>query len=217
MQGAYYSKEISQAEKDERIANIPWEPRVPVETWWDLGVGDSTVILFTQAVGKEIRVIDYFEASGEGLPFYAKVLKEKPYVYGRHHAPHDIEVRELSTGKSRKEIAQSLGINFDAVPNLPIDDGINAVRVLFPRLWIDQKKCQRLIESLKNYHKEFNEKLCEYKDKPLHDWSSHAADALRYLAVGYREPDTQGKRQDRADSGFLIFAPPRQEYAKSER
>ena len=107
---------------------VPYDPNAPVDTYWDLGIGDAMAIWFGQAVGKEIRLIDYYEASGEGLNHFIKVLKEKPYVYSRHTAPHDIEVRELSTGKTRKETAYKLGIDFDVAPRLNIDEGIDTVR-----------------------------------------------------------------------------------------
>jgi phage terminase large subunit len=185
--GSYFGKLLEQAEKDGRIGKVPWEPQLPVSTWWDLGVSDSTAIWFTQAVGKEIRVIDYLESSGEGLQYYKKELDKKPYAYGRHCGPHDLEVRELGSGRSRKETAWDLGINFDVVPNIPIADGINAVRMIIPRCWFDREKCGRGLDALASYHKEWDDKANCFKDKPAHDWSSHAADAFRYFAVGFQE------------------------------
>lgn len=184
--GAYYGKQLQQAEQEGRIANVPFETGIGVETWWDLGVGDSTAIWFTQSIGREIRVIDYYEASGEGLPHYAKTLQEKPYVYSRHHAPHDIEVRELGSGRSRREIAQNLGISFDVVPNISIEDGIEAARALLSRCWFDKTKCERGLNALASYHKDWDEKLKTWRSQPKHDWASHAADAFRYLAVGHK-------------------------------
>lgn len=184
--GAYFGKQMQQAEKDGRIGKVPFETGVGVETWWDLGIGDSTAIWFTQSVGREIRVIDYYEASGEGFPHYAKKLQEKPYVYSVHHAPHDIEVRELGNGRSRKETAASLGIAFQVVPNLPIDDGIEAARTLLGRCWFDREKCERGLNALASYHKAYDDKLKDWKSYPQHDWSSHAADAFRYLSVGHK-------------------------------
>lgn len=190
VEGAYYTKQLQDARKNGRISVVPWEPQLPVHTWWDLGVGDSTCIGFFQVAGYQWRLIDYYEASGEGLAHYASILRSKEYVYGEHWAPHDIEVRELGTGKSRKEMAATLGITFQVVPNLPIDDGINALRTKFPALWIDEKKCARFIDCLQNYRKEYNEKLGEFKQHPLHDWTSHAADMARYWAVTkFQGPD----------------------------
>ena len=135
-QGAYYSAQLKLAEKEGRLTSVPYEPIAGVQTWWDLGIGDSTAIWFTQTIGREVRVIDYLEASGEGLGYYAKALAAKGYVYdlkGAHHAPHDIEVRELGTGRSRLETAAGLGIDFHVVPRLGIDDGIEATRSFLSR------------------------------------------------------------------------------------
>lgn len=195
IKGAYYGKQIASAEDEGRICNIPYEERFPVHTFWDLGVGDSTVIWFMQAINNEIRFIDYYEMSGEGLPHYAQVLDKKGYVYGRHYAPHDIEVRELGSGISRLQTAKNLGISFSIAPKLPIDDGINAARMIFNKCWFDEKKCHEGLLALKNYHKEYDDKRQQYKPQPLHDWSSHAADAFRYFAVSWK--DERKKRTDK--------------------
>jgi len=183
LKGAYYTKQLQAARDEGRIGNVPYEPMLPVYTWWDLGVGDSTAIGFFQFAGMECRMIDYFEASGEGLNFYINELHNKGYTYAQHFAPHDIAVREFSTGKSRKEIAAMLGIDFEVVPNLPIEDGINAVRLRLRGLWIDKEKCATFINAISQYQKEWNDKMGDYKAHPLHDWTSHAADMLRYWAV----------------------------------
>lgn len=194
IKGAYYSKEIQTARNQGRITNVPYDEKLPVHTWWDLGVGDSTSIIFVQHVGKEWRFIDYYEATGEGFKHYAKVLKEKPYLYGKHFAPHDIAVRMLGeNAMSRLEIARGLGIHFETkgeagkettvVPSISIDDGINAVRMRFSTLWIDQNNCDKLVDALTHYRKKWNDTMGKFEDKPLHDWSSHPADATRYWAV----------------------------------
>lgn len=183
LKGAYYRKQLQEARDEGRITSVPYDPALPVYTWWDLGVSDSTAIGFFQFVGMEARMIDYLEANGEGLNYYINELNRKGYTYADHYAPHDIEVRELGTGKSRKEIAASLGINFLVAPNLPIDDGINAVRIKFRGLWIDKDKCETFIDAISQYQKEWNDKMGDYKSHPLHDWTSHAADMLRYWAV----------------------------------
>ena len=187
IKGAYYGKQLAEAQEQDRIGKVPYDPRLPVQTAWDLGVGDSTAIWFFQVLGQEIRIIDYHEDSGEGLPYYAKILDQRGYKYGDHWAPHDIQVRELGSGKSRIETAKLLGIQFRIVPNLSIDDGINAVRNTIPRCWIDAKKCELGLQALRNYRKEYDDRRQEYKPRPLHDWSSHAADAFRYLAVGLKD------------------------------
>ena len=187
IQGAYYGNLLMQAEKEGRFCNVPYDPAVPVDTAWDLGIGDSTAIWFYQTTGQEIHLIDSYESSGEGLAHYIKVLQERKYVYGRHTAPHDIEVRELGTGKSRIEIARGLGINFELAPKLSFDDGIEATRNILPKMWIDTTKCERGLNALKSYHKEWDEDNKCYKDHPEHDWSCHFSDSLRYLAVSYKK------------------------------
>jgi hypothetical protein len=183
IKGAYYAKEIGIARKEGRITTVPYERSALVHTWWDLGIGDSTAIIFAQQVGREWRWIDYYEASGEGLGHYAKVLHDKGYTYGTHYGPHDIEVRELGSGKSRKEMAQTLGLNFEVAPKLSIEDGINALRMRFNQLWIDETKCARLIDALSLYRKEWDDARGDFKTKPTHDWTSHGSDAARYWAV----------------------------------
>jgi hypothetical protein len=195
IQGAYYAKELDKARQENRIKHVPFDPLLKVHTWWDLGVGDSTCIGFFQTYGNEWRMIDYYEASGEGLQHYINVLKQKEYNYGTHYAPHDIRVRELGSGKSRLEIAGELGLEFQIAPNMAIDDGINAVRMRFNTLWIDEEKCKRFLEAISQYRKEWNDKMGEYKPHPLHDWTSHAADMLRYWAVTNFEPDMSFARQ----------------------
>jgi hypothetical protein len=194
IKGAYYAREIQTARTENRITNVPYEEKLPVHTWWDLGVGDSTSIIFVQNVGREWRFIDYYEGTGEGFRHYAKILKEKPYAYGKHFAPHDIAVRMLGeNAMTRLEIAKSLGINFETkmeaqkettvVPSISVDDGINAVRMRFKTIWFDQTKCERLVDALTHYRKKWNDEMGKFEDKPLHDWSSHPADAVRYWAV----------------------------------
>lgn len=185
--GAVYGKELQEAHEKGRIGSVPYDPTVKVDTWWDLGVGDSTVIWFTQSVGRAVHVIDFYENRGEGLPHYAKLLQEKDYLYGTHNAPHDIEVRELGSGKSRREVAWDLGINFRVVPKLPLEDGIHAAQMLIPRCWFDKTLCGPGLEALRHYHRAYNERLRSFRNTPVHDWSSHAADAFRYLSVGIKE------------------------------
>lgn len=187
IEGSYYTKQIKRAEEEGRITNVAYETTIRVNTWWDLGIGDSMVIWFTQSVGNEIRVIDYYENNGEGLEHYIKYLDSKLYLYGTHNAPHDISVRELGTGKSRLEAAELLGIRLEVVPKMPVTDGINAVRAIFNRCYFDKEKCHKGLMALRNYRKEFDERKTKFKDKPLHDWASHGADGFRYFAVGYRE------------------------------
>lgn len=182
--GAYYYKQYETAEKAGRFTNVPHDPALKVYTVWDLGIRDSMAIGFFQGTGQERRMIDYVEMTGKGLPEFAKILSEKPYVYGGHFMPHDAEVRELGTGKSRKEVAESLGITpITIVPNLPIQDGIDAARRAFAKLWVDKEKCKFFLKAIPQYTKEYDEEKKVFKDKPNHDWTSHAADMFRYFSL----------------------------------
>lgn len=181
--GAYYAGEMAKARQEGRIGRVPYEPAAPVETWWDLGISDTMAIWFAQRVGREVRLIDYYQANGQGLAHYAKVLQDKPYVYGRHIGPHDIEVRELGTGQSRLEVAKLLGIKFEIAPNLPVQDGIDAARRILGRCWFDEANCEQGIAALQHYRKAYDEKNRVFRPTPLHDWASHPADAFRYGAV----------------------------------
>jgi phage terminase large subunit len=186
VEGAYYSRLMSQAMEDNRIGFVAYEPKLLVNTYWDLGIGDYMSIVFIQIIGKEVRVIDFYQNSGEGIPHYIKVLKDKGYIYGEHYAPHDIEVRELTNGKTRRETAQNLGINFKVVPRLSREDGIEAVRNILPRCFFDQNKCENLIEALHNYRKKWDEKNQVFGE-PIHDLFSHPADAFRMFAIAFKE------------------------------
>jgi phage terminase large subunit len=184
VKGAIYAAEVSAARDSGRVSGVPYDPILPVDTDWDLGVGDNTAIWFSQSLrGGEVRLIDYYEASGEGLPHYVGVLKAKGYTYGTHWAPHDIQVKEFASGRSRLEAAASLGIRFQVAPNVPLEDGIHAARMLLPRCYFDATRCQAGIEALTHYRRDWNSRLNEFKPVPVHDWASHGADAFRYLAV----------------------------------
>jgi phage terminase large subunit len=185
--GAFYADELERAKNDKRIARIPIDRAIPVHTGWDLGISDSTAIWFIQCVGKERRLIDYYEASGVGLDHYAKVLEGKDYVWGTHYLPHDIANKELSTGHSRADTLRGLGIEPEIVPQAAVLDGINAVRRMLDSSWIDPERCERGLEALKQYRREWDDRLKTWKQRPRHDWSSHGADALRTFAMGFEE------------------------------
>lgn len=187
IRGSYYGHYLEDAEKEGRIGNIPYDKSAQVYTAWDIGVGDSTAIWFFQQIGRELRIIDYYENCGQGLEHYAFILKNKPYIYGKHYAPHDIMVREFGTGKSRFEMAQSLGIGFTLAPRLSLEDGINAVRLTLPYCWFNKNTTFDGIQCLKQYRADYDDKRETFRKNPLHDWTSHGADAFRYLAVAYRE------------------------------
>ena len=209
--GAYYADQLRTAETEGRIGKVPHDPNVQVFTFWDLGIGDAMAIWFCQRVGKELRFIDYYETSGEGMAYYAKLLKEKPYTYDRHYMPHDANTKEIGTGKTRRDVAEALGIRpIDVVPRGDIDDGINCVRSMLSRCWFDAQKCAQGINALKSYRKEYDDNRKEYKLKPYHDWSSHCADALRTAAMSDFEQSVFATV--RVDSTFNIFNPGAENY-----
>ena len=186
-EGAYYSAEMREARAEERIREVKYDKNKGVITAWDLGVGDSTSIWFAQFINTEIRLIDYYEGSGVGLEHYAKVLQDKGYVYDQHILPHDVRVRELGSGMSRLETLADLGIrDVEIAPQLNIDDGIQKVRSMLPNCWFDGIKCEKGIDSLINYSRDWDENGKTWRLRPRHDWASHGADAFRYLAIGYR-------------------------------
>lgn len=185
-EGSWYGKYLANVDNDGRITSVPYDPYALVDTFWDLGVGDSTAIIFAQRVAQEIHIIDYYEMHGEGLDHYARVIADRKYNYGTHYAPHDIRVRELASGaRTRLEIARDLGLNFDIVPDRSIYEGIELSRSIFSKLWFDDVKCKQLLKCLLNYVKKYNEQYNVYSDQPLHNFASHAADAFRMLGITY--------------------------------
>jgi phage terminase large subunit len=212
VQGAFYGAELKRAKEEGRIANVAWDRYVDVHTAWDLGVEDSTAIIFFQLVGREIHVIEVYEGSGVGLDHYAEVLRSKPYKYGKHYFPHDVQARELGQpgARSRVDTLKLLGVTASIVPTVGVLDGINAVRRVFDRFWFDAVKAKTLVEALSLYRRDFDEKNKTFRTKPLHDWTSHLADAARYLAVGI--PSSPAKnlpidryRRDKGRSGPQSF------------
>lgn len=194
VEGAIYRAELDAMKA--RIASVPVAPELPVHTAWDLGIGDATAIWFAQVAGREIRLVDYYEASGEGMPHYADVLSKRAYHYGKHYAPHDIQVRELGSGRTRLETAKEYGIRFEVAPNLPLEEGVHATRLMLGRCWVDATRCELGLRMLGRYRWGYNRALAEYKATPVHDAASHAADALRYLALALKEQrDAPMKRQ----------------------
>lgn len=207
--GAYYGKEMEEAENSKRVTAVPYEPSALVDTAWDLGIDDTTCIWFMQQVGREIRAIDYLEDAGQGLPFYAEALRKRGYKYGEHFMPHDAQARDLSTGKSRIEIMRTLGITpTRVVPKLSVEDRINAARMLIPKIWFDQVKCARGIASLKNYERKYDTKNKIFLSAPLHNWASHGADSFGYYALGYRDEAKKTARLSlprQTESDYDIF------------
>ncbi|QEX23806.1 hypothetical protein FRZ61_37450 [Hypericibacter adhaerens] len=202
--GSYYGRLIEAAAAEGRIAAVPCDPRLPVHTAWDLSMDDSTAIWFAQAAGAEVRLVGYYEASGEGLEHYVRVLQQRGFVYGEHWLPHDAEVRELGTGVSRIETLASLGLRARVLPALRIEDGVNAARLLLPRCWFDRDACAAGLAALRHYRRDYDEKLRAYRARPVHDWSSHGADAFRYLAVGLAQLRDGARTLPKRDKGWVV-------------
>lgn len=224
VRGAYYAPLLDEAERAGRIRPLPRMPELPVHTAWDLGMDDATAIWFFQVEPSGgWRLLDYYEASGEGLPHYARILacKGRPdgetgpdgglpgrgFTYGLHIAPHDIRVRELGTGQSRWECAAGLGIRFRVAPALPLADGIDAVRRHLPRMWFDAVHCATGLKALRAYRRRWRAhgEAEGAASGPLHDWTSHAADALRYAVTGFRPPLAAGRGAGRARMDYDVF------------
>lgn len=182
VEGSYYSKYLDKMKLENRITEVPWEPNFKVHLAMDIGYSDDTTIIWFQVIGTTIHVIDCYSRSKEGLEHYVNVIKSKPYTYGKCFAPHDIQVTEWGSGISRIEKAKQLGLKLVPLPKSDLMDGIELVRSTLPRVWIDQK-CSNLIHALESYHQEYDSKRKVYNLRPLHDWSSHYADAMRYLAL----------------------------------
>jgi phage terminase large subunit len=210
--GAYYGREMEEADNQRRIASNIYDPSLEVHTAWDLGINDQTVIWFYQQDGFSVRLIDYYAANGYGLDHYVGVLRERGYSpantrgykYGNHYLPHDVEVKELGTGKSRLETLHGLGISARTVRKLSIEDGIAAVRKILPRCWFDKEKCAEGIKALRQYRREWDDVRKVFYERPLHDWASDPADAFRYLAVGLEEPRVSSKALPKPNVKWVV-------------
>lgn len=199
VKGAIYAKQLAELRDRGRVTAVGYNPLLPVHTGWDLGFDDCTAIWFVQCVANEVRVIDYYEASGADLAHYADVLEKKGYGYGRHYLPHDVEVTELGSGKSRSSILRALGVRGVTVPRANVEDGIAAVRTLLPRCVFDASATQDGLDRVALYHREYDERQQIFRQKPKHDWTSHSADALRTLAMGLKRfaPDSNDDYSNR--------------------
>ena len=187
VEGSYYASEMLRAQSDGRICAVPYDRNAGVVTAWDLGMADTTSIFFAQFVGKEVRVIDYYENSGLALDHYVRVLADKGYTYDHHILPHDVRVKELGTGKSRYEVLQNLGLNSITIcPMLGVEDGIQQVRSMLDTCWFDETRCEKGVDALRQHRRDWDDVGKAWRGRPLHDWTSHAADAFRYLATGYQ-------------------------------
>ena len=183
IRGAYYAREMEDLTEAGRITTITPPGDVLVHTSWDLGIGDATAIVMWAIVGREVWILDYYENSGVGLAHYVEHLRSLPYRYGDHFLPHDVQARELGTGITRQETLERLGLRCEVLPQQRVDDGINAVRNLLPRTWISSERCQRLVEALRQYRAAWDDKRQMHRATPERDWTTHPADAVRYMAM----------------------------------
>lgn len=212
VEGAYYSEQLARMETEQRIAPIPVDRIEPVYTAWDIGFNDSCSIWFIQRVGLQYRLIDYYENSGYGFDHYAEILRKKRedrgWHYGEHYLPHDIASHEISNGQSRLQTLETLRVSpVIAVQRHDVNDGINATRRMLDKSWIDPVFAEQGLKCLRNYRKEWDEEHSIYRNKPLHNWASHGADALRTFAAGYAEPsiinsDRKKYKKSAASSGL---------------
>jgi hypothetical protein len=207
--GAIYATQLAAMRDDNRLAPIPIEPTLEVHTAWDLGISDNMSIWFFQVLGKEIRLVHYYENNNLGMEHYVQYMQEfkakHGIMYGKHLAPHDIEVRELTSGVSRKDTARQMGISFITVQRpMKKVEGHQAVRKIFPRLFIDDVRAEHGLNCLSEYQYEWDDKKKVFRDKPLHDWASNGADALQTLALGWREQGTNVKRPPMAQARLKV-------------
>lgn len=187
--GSIYQKQLKDARAEGRVCWMPVES-VPVNTFWDLGRSDSSAIWFHQNIGKEHRFVDYYEHRLVDLDHYAKVLKDKGYLYGTHFLPHDVEVKTLgSNNRSRREIMEGMGVNpITTVPRISsVEDGIAMVRDVFKRCWFHQENCAEGLDALANYQYQYDDSYQTFRKVPLHNWASNGSDAFRMFAQGYED------------------------------
>jgi phage terminase large subunit len=215
--GSYYAKYMTKALNEGRFTNVPYNRGYAVDTFWDIGIGDTTAIWFRQRIAGREHFIDHLETSGMGLDHYINELVKKGYVYGEHVFPHDMEALEFGTGRTRIDMfrewshTSGLGGRSRVIAKSKVDDGINAVRMILDQCWFDTTKCHRGLEALKSYTKKYDEKNQVFSEKPKHDWASHSADAFRTFAMGKRdhsESFTQERlteEQIMADHKYDIF------------
>lgn len=203
VQGAYFAQVMTRLRTDRRIGKVPHDTGRPVHTAWDIGVDDNTSIWFFQSHGSLIHLIDYHEAAGEGVDYYARVVRDKAadrgFMYGTHYGPHDLDNSQwvMPGAESTADVARRLGIDFQIVPRIPEKQmAIEAARQWLGQCWIDEEHCAQGIKCLDNYRKEWDERRATYKSTPHHDWASHGADALMTGACGHA-PDTVPANNDR--------------------
>jgi hypothetical protein len=196
IQGAIYGVWMREALEQGRIGAVPYDPKLPVHTSWDLGFDDSTAIWFWQITFGEIRLIDYYESSGHGVGHYTDLIKSKPYNYGRHWVPHDA-AQELMAAGGRSIVNQmwDAGVKGSIIPATSQQNSIEATRLTLPRCWFDEKNCAQGIEALRQYQFEFDDDKKTFKSKPRHDWASHGSDAFEIIGQVWRTPEGEKPKE----------------------
>lgn len=235
MQGSYYGDLIERMRKEGRISAVPHDHDVLVDTAWDLGVDDETVVGFFQNVTdrargrKIITLIDIEVGSGQGLDHYWRLMQSKPYTYGRHYGPHDLKVTEWGSGNTRVQTAAKMGLYFDVVPKIALADGINAVRRMLPVLWVDEEVANRKygksstwLNAMTGYRREFDERTQTFRLQPYRDWTSHYADMTRYRATAYQASTgvfatRKPQRPTVGDTNWSVFDEPEQSLRRDLR
>lgn len=212
-QGAYYHRLLREAEDAGRICSVPYDPAVPVHTSWDIGVDDETVIWFWQALpGGELHVIDYLDGRDEGIEYYLGEMDRRKYLWGTDYVPHDFQARNFAAGgRSAAHIAKNHGRNLHVVRRMNPNDRVQATRLIIPKCWFDKAKCDRGLEALRNYRREYDDDRQTYKNQPVHDWASHGADAFGTFAVAFRDERDPFKQDEdehivfrkHSDSGWM--------------
>lgn len=191
--GAYYGTTMTTLRQKGRITSVPHQPGFPVHTSWDLGMHGFMCIWFFQRIGMETLVIDYIQDNKEGLDYYTKLMKEKEYSYGNHYLPHDVRVKEMTSGKTRRRRLNELGVR----PIIEIErprnteqflDQVEETRSFLTSCWFDEGKCHSGVVCLENYRRQWDDTLATFKTTPLEDRHAHGADALRSGAVGIHLP-----------------------------
>ena len=206
--GSIYNDQLQEAIKQNRVCAVPYDKLLEVDVILDLGRTDSTAICFRQELGQEVRFIDYEEGNLKAVEYYVELLQKKPYRYGTMYLPHDAFHKRMEAQKSIAEQFETAGFRVEKVEEHSIENGIQEVRRVFPRFWLDKEKCKQLIKALENYHREYDrDKKC-FKQSPLHDWSSHACDSVRYtaLTVDRNKPTPKEESYNRYNSEFDRFA-----------
>ena len=202
IKGAVFASEMSDMRKDGRIGIVPYDKALKVYTVWDRGVGENLVIGFYQRAFGQLKLIDTWQGSGnDGLPEALRAVQNKPYIYGAHFGPHDIEGTDASTGKTWRETALILGFEFKVVPKMPVEDRIHIAQLAMSHLWVDGEKNAKWLDAMGLYHYVWDDKRGMFKDEPDHDWTSHWADQFTYAAVSEELMDNEAEKSFKNTEG----------------